>query len=308
VGRNPPTRPTRVGSDVGGTVFSFVQVEFPWQLGPPDGRYLLRPPGDTDGAPSHVVVLATLGAPERRRLTSLRRARVVDPRPEPTPVTTGRATVIDVAHPLSGEPAARTWLSAADENDLLAGLAVLNRTLHAFRLVTADPYLPPVSPRHALVARLGFGAGEEVADGLWTAAREMTPRTGPRRRRAGRSLLEPQARLAAVLSAREAPLVSEELTLRARLDLDHGRTREAALQLLVALDAALAELAAGPPAGKHTAELAERLAELRGQREAVGAAAQAALTGPLHPGQLESVSLTLARVEAALRARAAAGV
>ena len=26
-------------------VFSFVQVEFPWPLGPPDGRYLVRAPG-----------------------------------------------------------------------------------------------------------------------------------------------------------------------------------------------------------------------------------------------------------------------
>jgi hypothetical protein len=292
---------------MGGAMFSFVQVEFPWQLGPPDGRYLLRAPGDPNGPPSHVIVVATLGAPERRRLASLRRGRDVDPHPEPTLVTTGRATVIDVGRPLADEPAARAWLSAAGEDDLLAGLAVLNRALHAFRLVTADPYVPPVGSRHALVARLGFGAGEEVADGLWTAAREVAPTGGPRRRRAGRRALAPQARLAAVLGAREAPLVSEELTLRARLDLDHGRSREAALQLLVALDAALAELAAGPPAGEHAADLAERLAELRSRRDAVGAAAQAALAGPLDADQLASVSLTLARVEAALRARASAG-
>jgi hypothetical protein len=291
---------------VGGAVFSFVQLEFPWQLGPADGRYLLRPAGDPDGPPSHVVVLATLGAPERRRLPSLRRARQVDPQPDPTPVTTGRATIIDVGSPLAGEPAARAWLSAAGEDDVLAGLAVLNRTLHAFRLVTADPYLPPVGAGQALVARLGFGAGEEVADGLWTAAREVAPTGGSRRRRAGRTALAPQARLAAVLGAREAPLVTEELTLRARLDLDHGRAREAALQLLVALDAALAELSARPPVGEHAAELAERLTELRSQREAVGGAAQAALAGPLHPAQLESVSLALTRIEAALRARAAA--
>jgi hypothetical protein len=290
---------------VGGAVFSFVQLEFPWQLGPADGRYLLRPPGDPDGPPGHVVVLATLGAPERRRLASLRRAREVDPQPDPTPVTTGRATIIDVGSPLAGEPAARAWLSAAGEDDLLAGLAVLNRMLHAFRLVTADPYLPPVGPGPALVARLGFGAGEEVADGLWTAAREVAPAGGSRRRRASRTALAPQARLAAVLGGREAPLVTEELTLRARLDLDHGRAREAALQLLVALDAALAELPGRPPAGEHAAELAGRLTELRSQRDAVGAAAQAALAGPLDPAQLESVSLTLTRIEAALRARAA---
>ena len=65
-------------------------------------------------------------------------------------------------------------------------------------------------------------------------------------------MLHPQARLAAVLGARERPLACEELALRARLDLDHGREREAALQLLVALDAALAELARGPAARRRS--------------------------------------------------------
>ena len=48
--------------------FRFAQVEYPWALGPPDGRYLLRAPGDPPDAPAtHVLALMTLGAPERRR-------------------------------------------------------------------------------------------------------------------------------------------------------------------------------------------------------------------------------------------------
>jgi hypothetical protein len=70
----------------------------------------------------------------------------------------------------------------------------------------------------------------------------------------------------------------------------------------VALDAALAELAGDPTA----ARLGERLQELRGQREAAGAAAQAALAGPLSPEQRQAVEFTLGRIEAALRARAVA--
>ena len=66
----------------------------------------------------------------------------------------------------------------------------------------------------------------------------------PEGRRRRSRILAPQARLAALLGAREAALACEELTLRARADVDQGRPREAALQLLVALDAALAELAA----------------------------------------------------------------
>jgi hypothetical protein len=284
-------------------LFRFVQVEFPWPLGPPDGRYLVRaptPPAEPQPAPSHVIVFATLGAPERRRLAGRRRIRDAEPEPDPTPVATGRATIIDAADPLTSAEQARSWLDAAGEDDLDGGLRTLNQSLHAFRLVTADPYLQPVARRQAIIARIGFGAGEQVADGLWTAARELVATDG-RQRRA--KLLSPQARLAAVLGGRELPLACEELALRARLDLDHGRAREAALQLLVTLDAAIAELTDDP----HAAALADRLTELRSLRDSTAGAAQAALSGPLSSEQAETVSLALARVEAALRARAAAG-
>jgi hypothetical protein len=280
------------------SVFHFVQVELPWQLGPPDGRYLLRPLGAADRPASHVIVLATLGAPERRRL-GVRPRRDAPPEPAPTPVATTRATVIDVAAPLASPDQGQAWLGDAGEDELEAGLWVLNRALHAYRLVTADPYLHPVGRSQAIVARLGFGGGEQVADGLWTEAREITLREGRQRRL---RVLHPQARLAAVLGAREQPLACEELTLRARLDLDHGRDREAALQLLVALDAALAELGADP----RGAELGARLTELRGQREATAGAAQAALGGPISAAERETVAFTLGRIEAALRARAVA--
>lgn len=279
-------------------VFRFAQVELPWQLGPPDGRYLVRAEGAGDGPPSHVLVFATLGAPERRRRAARRRGRDAAPEPDPTAVATGRATVIDVGEPLD-EARARAWLDAAGESDLAAGLAVLNRALHAFRVATADPYLHPVGRRQAIVARVGFGAGEEVADGLWSAAKELSGVEG-RRRRA--RVLAPQARLAAMLGSRQPALACEELALRARLDLDNDRPREAALQLLVALDAALAELAVDP----HAGDLAERLTDLRGQREPVAAAAQAALSGPLSDAQADGIRFALERVEAALRARVAA--
>jgi hypothetical protein len=282
------------------SLFSFVQVELPWPLGPPDGRYLVRSPGDGEAEPTHVIVFATLGAVERRRLAARRRQRAAAPEPGPTAVATGRATIIDVGRPLAGEQVAQAWLQDAGEDELASGLLVLNRALHAFRLVTLDPYLHPIGRRQAIAARVGFGAGEEVADGLWTGARELLPEDG-RKRRA--RVLAPQARLAAVLGARQPPLACEELTLRARLDVDHGREREAALQLLVALDATIAELSADP----HAPLLAERLTELRGRREPVAAAAQAALGGPLGQADIETVTATLARVEAALKARAAAG-
>lgn len=243
-------------------------------------------------------MLATLGAPERRRLLA-RRKRDAPPEPDPTPVPTTRATIIDVGEPLDGEESARRWLASAGERDLEADLAVLNRALHAFRLVTADPYLHPVGRRHALVARVGFGAGEQVSDGLWTEAREL--RADPRRQPRSK-VLQPQARLAGVLTGREQALVCEELALRARLDLEAGRGREAALQVLVALDAAVAELQADPTA----ATLAPRLDELRDLRDGVASAAQTALAGSTSGEELEVVAHALARIEAALRARAVA--
>ena len=283
------------------SLFRFAQVEVPWALGPPDGRYLLRDPeAGADAAPTAVAVIATLGAPERRRLADRRRSRDAAAEPPPVAVATGRATIIDVAHPFAGDAEAQRWLQSAGEEDLRDGLAALNRMLHALRIAAADPDVHPVGRRQALVARIGFGAGEQVADGLWTSARELTVVEGRRRRARA---LEPQARLAAILGARETPPVCAELALRARADLDHERFREAALQLLITLDAAVAELAADPLAGA----LADRLGELRAQREPVAEAAQAALGGALSDAQREAVAVALGRVEAALRARAAAG-
>jgi hypothetical protein len=243
-------------------------------------------------------VIATLGAKERRRSIAGRRSRRLqaEPQPEPTAVTTGRATVIDVGAPFVSEAQAKTWLASAGEDQLQEDLAVLNEALHAFRVATADAYLNPVGRERLLVARVGYGLGEEVADGLWTEARELIPPVRWQRRS---RLLHPQARLARLLGGREQPLVCEELALRARLDLDHERTREAALQVLIALDAAIAELASDPAADA----LHSRLDELREQRDAVADAAQSALAGPLDQPDRDAVEFALERIEAALRAR-----
>ncbi|HUA44343.1 MAG TPA: hypothetical protein VMA77_03900 [Solirubrobacteraceae bacterium] len=207
--------------------------------------------------------------------------------------------MIDVGAPLDGPEQAAGWLRSAGEAELADDLAVLNRALHAFRLASADPQAHGIGREDALVLRLGYGDGEQVADGLWTDARELVD-PGPRRRR--RRIPAAQARFAALLTGRQTGLAGEELVLRSRLDLDEGRDREAALQLLIALDAVLAELPADPAAPALT----ERLEELRGLHEGVAAAAQAALTGPLGAAEREAVAHALARVEAALRARVAA--
>jgi hypothetical protein len=245
-----------------------------------------------------VLVFATLGAPERRWLRRSDRTGA-ESAAAPAPVATGRVTLIDVGAPLDDERAARGWLDHAGEDELGVALGVIDDVLHTFRLITADPYLHPVGRSDLLVARIGFGDGEQVADGRWLSSRELQP---PRRPRGRAKVLEPQARLAAALGAREPTLVCEELALRAQLDVDHGRWREAALQILVALDSAIAELSVDA----RGSQLARRIEELRGQRAAVGEAAQTALAEAPSEQQRTALTFTLGRIEAALRARAVA--
>jgi len=206
---------------------------------------------------------------------------------------------VEVGQPLRGPDEAAAWLAGAGEPELAAGIGVLNRALHAHRLAMADPHVHGIGRRDALVARLGYGDGEEVADGLWTDARELIDAAGRSR---SRRIPAAQARLSALLTGRHVPLACEELALRARLDLDEGRAREAALQVRVALDAALAELPADPAAPA----LVDRVSELGGLHDRVAAAAAAALAGRLGAREQEAVVFALGRIEAALRARATA--
>ena len=280
--------------------FRFVQFEFAWSLGPDAGRYPIRE--HLGEGIRWILVLRVLGAPERRLLRRRRGARDAPPGPLPSPVVTSRATLIDTVA-MGGRDAAEAWLRSADLNSLASdAVARLNRVLHAQRVATADPATREVALARALVVRIGYGDGEHVADGRWERASELTreAQTGPLRRVS----LRPQERLAAVLAGRDPVLACEELVLRARSDLAAGRWREAALQLGVALDAALAEL----EPWREQAGLGSRLDELAARRNEVHAAAATALQGGLQAQQIEVVRAVLARVEAALRARTAGGV
>jgi len=271
-------------------LFRFVQLELPWALGPADGRYVVR---GHAGEPAFILVLRTLGAPQRR-LLGRRRTRAAAPEPPPAPVLTARATLV-AARPLEGR--GERWLAGADlEVEADRAVGVLNAVLHAHRIAAADPSVRPVTRAQALVVRVGVGAGEQVADGRWARAVEVPPARARGRRE---SVLRPQERLAAILGARDVALACEDLALRAREDADAGRWREAAFQLRVALEAAIAELQ--PWSGQG--DLEARIAALREQRQAVGRIANAALEGGLDDEQIARADAVLGQVEAALRAR-----
>jgi hypothetical protein len=233
-----------------------------------------------------VLVLNTLGAPERRRLAG-RRPRAVEGA-EPEPVPTGRATVVRAA-PFASDTEAAEWLSSADlEEETTAAVAVLNRALRAQRAAAADPYVPEVSAEWALVVRIGYGRGDEVAEGRFGEAVEL-PRS--RSRRARRSMEAPEERFAMLLSGRAAALPAEELVLRARADLNAGRSTEAALQARVAIEALLAALDSD---------------DVAAHREAVADAANAGLRGGVGE-QIGALEEAVAAMEQALKRRRLSG-
>lgn len=285
-----------------GRLYRFVQFEFAWPLGPDDGRYLLRDHAGEDA--HHVLVFASWATVPQRR--SRRWGR--EPPPQNIPAETGlsRATLVETT--VVEEQEAQAWLEASREDDAAAeavveGIRVLNGALRAFRAAAADPVLRDVVAEQALTVRLGYGQGVEVADGAWTEAHDVhVPDVGKTRKGKQRvAALRPQERFAALLGGRDAVLACEELALRGRLDLDQGRPREAALQVHLALEAALAELAAF----RGQESVGRRLAELEEHRDALARAANEALQGGPSAATIATVAEALERVETVLRARTA---
>jgi hypothetical protein len=236
-------------------------------------------------------VLRTLGAPQRRLVGRRRTKDVSGASVEPVP--TSRATIVR-ATPFDSTDEADAWLDAtASDNDDAVSVAAreLNFVLRSHRAAASDPYARDVRADHALVVRLGYGEGEQVADGRFGRAVEL-PREPPKRKRD--EALAPQERLAAVLGGRDMLLIGEELLLRARLDLDAGRPREAALQARIALEALLGELddKFGAP--------------LRPLREQVARAANAALDGDLPESDAAAVEDAVGQMAVAVRRSSAA--
>ena len=94
------------------------------------------------------------------------------------------------AQPFYDDEAAESWLRSAGEDEVQAAVATLNRVLHMHRAATADPHVRELRREQAVVVRVGYGEGDQVADGRWVKALELpalTPRTAATRRCARRS-------------------------------------------------------------------------------------------------------------------------
>jgi hypothetical protein len=279
--------------------FVCVQLDVPGRLGLDDGRYLVR--GADHERPDAVIVVQTLGGVAGgRRRPRRRRPHPAKPGADPPEVPLTRLTVIP-AEPSEPESAARELQQTAGDAEagealVTAGLRAVNRVLRAHRVATHDPYGHELGRDAVLVARIGYGTGDGLAEGRWEEAVEV-PQPVRRHRRA--QALRPQERLAALLTGREPIDLCETLLLRGRADLDQGRPREAALQLRAGLQALLAELP-----GDAVSEQAEDLAGLQERLESTAKAADEALAGELSAERADEVAETLGICERVLRRRA----
>lgn len=281
-------------------LFAFAQLEFAGTLAVADGRYVIR-----DGGKEHVLVLETMGAPSPARRRR-RRSRDADSGAPPATLPLTRATAVRAFEPLAAEAEAEAWLERAVATEqtidelIEEGIGLLNRALHAHAVASGDPHVQALNPRRAVAARLGYGSGEQVADGDFSAAREVDLGAGGsslRQRRAEE--LRPQERLAAALGGRDQFDACETLVLRARADLDAGRRREGALQLRIGLEALLAELRGALADPGHE----EDMASLGARRHRAGELANLALEGDLSAEQTQDVRELVETCERVLRRR-----
>jgi hypothetical protein len=224
--------------------------------------------------------------------------------PPPNPVTITRVMAI-AAEPFEDEDQARDWLERCrpteeERRSVVAdAIAVVNRAIQAHRIAAADPFVREVSRRDAARTRVGYGSGDDLVHGRWVNAYELPPvrREGGRRR----EMLAPQEQVAGVLGGKSRVWPSEDLALRARLDLDHGRPAQAALQLEAALAALESER------GEDRASVADAIAAALANRARVREAAATCLEGDPPPAEVETIAEALALVERALRRRRHAG-
>jgi hypothetical protein len=211
-------------------------------------------------------------------------------------VNVTRVTVVR-GSPFADDSGARTWLKSchdpgvADE-EVGEALRLLNRAIRAHRVAAGDPYAGDVGRAGARRIRIGYGSGDELVEGRSRSAYELPTATG---RRSRRRMLAPEEQVAAILGGRRAVHPSEELLLRARLDLEQARSREAAIQAGAARAALAAEL--GDAATEEARSTVERHSEF------LDAAGQAALVRALEPDETAQLEQTLAELERVARRR-----
>jgi hypothetical protein len=148
-----------------------------------------------------------------------------------------------------------------------------------------------VAQRDARLVRIGYGTTEALPIGRLVRALVLPPPIGVEPSREER--IVPTETTADVLAGRIAVLESEDLLLRVYVDLDHGRTRAAALQLRAALGLLALELPGHPDADGLKLDIGALLAEADGLVAEAG-------RGQLDGEHLEALEQIIDRVERAI--------
>ena len=152
----------------------------------------------------------------------------------PPEVPLVRATAIRAFEPFDGAEEAAAWLATAT---VRRGCGARRGGRDRPGAAQRRPPRPrrrrrrsltrALGPERAVAVRVGYGSGEETAEGAYSEAVEVdvwATGASPRRRR--QEDLRPQERVAGVLRGRDRIAACEPLLLRARADLDAGRRRE----------------------------------------------------------------------------------
>ncbi|MBF6621381.1 MAG: hypothetical protein ITG02_14275 [Patulibacter sp.] len=271
-------------------LFRIVQVEIAGEIDLPSGRWTVR--GHANRPRAVVVVEATERPPRRFRRKRRKLAAA-------TAVPAARVTVVDADPIVTDDP--DRWLAEHDADEAVdQALATIDRLSHVNAIAADEPRPRPVRWRDLTRALLAYGTGYEGADGSWSTHRAVSVAADqPRRvRRSGRGLGN-EERLADLLSGRDPVLAAEPLSLRVQHDLEAEHFREAALQLRIAVEVAIAEL----EPWRDALHVDSALDELRGARGAVAETATAAVRGGLSDEQVETVRAVATTLQNALLRR-----
>lgn len=262
------------------TLLPFVELEFVHAIGPAEGRYVVAVDGGEGTVEDVLQIKIVAGATTSKGLRRRTRDETQAAQPADVPVLRVMWIGASQAATSRGEAASRLERLRRQEDEreelVEAVLGVLNTAVRAHRAAARDPYVAEVTRADPRAVRFGFGEARPLTQGQWTEAFLAPAPRPPSLDRAVR--LGPSETVALALRGRLDLLESEELSLRATLDVDQGRWSAAGAQLVAAVDLLRAELRAARSAGVTVAVEDDDLAR-RGDR--VRSLAALALAGEL---------------------------
>jgi hypothetical protein len=237
-----------------------------------------------------VLVVRTIGAPPPKAGLFGRKGAPVAKVEDPRELAVTMATVIFGTRILPDAATTKRFYegvqSDPDKRDqwVQAALVIVNRAIAAYRACAADPYVIEITTLDPRAIRLGHGAAELVSVGKWEEA-VIVPPPPPIRLTRDERVMPTQA-LATVLVDKGEILESEELILRAVLDLEQGRARAAAVGFAGAFELLLGEFSGRVLAGS----VRTRLEALMDDRDVISGFADAARHGPLPDADIERLA------------------